>query len=152
MVSSSIRNRPGSLLIRPRLSLLSGRWWKKDLRKAGEINEAISNVTKTLENVTSLIDEVRASLEESELGFEDYQAKYRAKVRKEVVGKNLDLSATKGEGFKEVRVLSVNPVEIRIYQSSGPSISSHQRDSEKGQGNASNERGGSRSSSCSTER
>lgn len=93
---------------------------EKDLRKAGEINEAISKVTKTLENVTSLIDEVKASLEESELGFEDYQAKYRRKVRKEVVGKNLDLSATKGKGFKEVRVLSVNPVEIRIYQSSGP--------------------------------
>ncbi|MBT6168216.1 MAG: hypothetical protein HOH94_12175, partial [Verrucomicrobia bacterium] len=53
---------------------------EKDLRKAGEINEAISKVTKTLENVTSLIDEVKASLEESELGFEDYQAKYRRKV------------------------------------------------------------------------
>ena len=92
----------------------------KDLKKAGEINEAIFKVTKTLENVTSLIDEVRASLEESELGFEDYQAKYRAKVRKEAVGKNLDLSTTMGEGYKEVRVLSVNPVEIRIYQSSGP--------------------------------
>jgi len=91
-----------------------------DLEKAGEINEAISKVTQTLEKVTASIDEVKASLEESELGFEDYQAKYRTKVRKEVVGKNLDLSATKGEGFKEVRVLSVNPVEIRIYQSSGP--------------------------------
>ena len=93
---------------------------EKDLKKAGEINEAISKVTKTLENVTSLIDEVKASLEESELGYEDYQAKYRAKVRKEVVGKNLDLSTTMGEVYNEVRVLSVNPVEIRIYQSSGP--------------------------------
>ncbi|MDA7497073.1 hypothetical protein N8491_04675, partial [Akkermansiaceae bacterium] len=93
---------------------------ERDLKKAGEINEAISKVTKTLENVMSLIDEVKASLEESELGFEDYQAKYRTKVRTEIIGKNLDLSVTKGEGFKEVRVLSVNPVEIRIYKSSGP--------------------------------
>lgn len=93
---------------------------ERDFKKAGEINGSISNVTKTLEEVTALIDEVKASLEASELGFEDYQAKYRAKVRKDVVGKNLDLSATKGEDFKEVRVLSVNPVEIRIYQTSGP--------------------------------
>lgn len=93
---------------------------ERDFKKAGEINESISNVTKTLEEVTALIDEVKASLEASELEFEDYQAKYRAKVRKDVVGKNLDLSATKGEDFKEVRVLSVNPVEIRIYQTSGP--------------------------------
>ena len=93
---------------------------ERDFKKAGEINESISNVTKTLEEVTALIDEVKASLEASKLGFEDYQAKYRAKVRKDVVGKNLDLSATKGEDFKEVRVLSVNPVEIRIYQTSGP--------------------------------
>ena len=93
---------------------------EKDLGKAGEINEAISDVTQALEKVTISIDEVKASLEDSELGFEDYQAKYRGKVRKEVVGKNLDLSATKGEGFEQVRVLSVNPVEIRIYQSSGP--------------------------------
>lgn len=91
-----------------------------NLQKAGEINEAISKVTQALEKVTISIDEVKASLEDRELGFEDYQAKYRAKVRKEVVGKNLDLSVTKGEGFKQVRVLSVNPVEIRIYQSSGP--------------------------------
>ena len=93
---------------------------EKDLRKAGEINKAISDVTQALEKVTISIDEVKASLEDSELGFEDYQAKYRGKVRKEVVGKNLDLSATKGEGFEQVRVLSVNPVEIRIYRSSGP--------------------------------
>lgn len=91
-----------------------------DLAKAKELGKALSETTQTLIKVTAAVDELKAAQEESESGFEDYRARYRTKVRKEVVGKNLDLSATKGDGFKDVRVLSVTPVDIRIYQSSGP--------------------------------
>lgn len=91
-----------------------------DKEMAEEINGKLSEVTKTLEKVTASVDELKASVDESETGFDDYQAKYRAKVREEVVGKNLDFSATKGDDYKSVRVLSVNPLEIRIYRSSGP--------------------------------
>lgn len=93
---------------------------ESDLERAEEIGEELVGVTGNLEKVKGTVDELKASMEESVSGFEDYQAKYRAKVRKEIVGKNVDLSETKGDDYKAVRVLSVNPLEIRIYRSSGP--------------------------------
>ena len=93
---------------------------ESDLAIIEEINEEFVGVNKTFEGVSGEVDELKAALEESQSGFEIYQANYRSKVRKEIVGKNLDLSATKGDDYKEVRVLSVNPLEIRIYRSSGP--------------------------------
>jgi hypothetical protein len=41
-------------------------------------------------------------------------------VRKASVGTNIDLSTTKGVDFKDVRILSITPLDIRVYMPSGP--------------------------------
>ena len=91
-----------------------------DLAKSEELREKLKKVTEELEVVTSQSDELKASLETSNAEFEGYRADYRTKVRKEIIGKEVDLSTTKGEGFESVRVLSATPLGLRIYMSSGP--------------------------------
>lgn len=93
---------------------------ESDHARIGVIEGDMAKVSGEVEEITGQLDELKASREESRAAFEKYQGAYRVNVRKAVIGQNVDLSATKGDEFKDVRVLSVNPLGIRIYTSSGP--------------------------------
>ena len=44
----------------------------------------------------------------------------RKKVRKAAIGKEIDLSSTKGEGYEDVKIMKVSPLALKIYMPSGP--------------------------------
>ncbi|MFT6861799.1 MAG: hypothetical protein ACJAVK_000352 [Akkermansiaceae bacterium] len=93
---------------------------RSDLGKTEVIGGELEKLRKELEGVTKESDELKASLESTLSEFEQSRADHRIKIRQEIIGKEVDLSEAKGEGYESVRVLSVTPLEIRIYTSSGP--------------------------------
>lgn len=93
---------------------------RADIKKSEAIVKQLETISKELEDIKNETDELRASFESTTTEFQQYQLDNRTKVRKAIIGEEVDLSSVKGEGFESVRVLSVNPLGIRIYTSSGP--------------------------------
>ena len=93
---------------------------ERDVDEISLLQEEFGVIEKSLAKLTIQVDELKGYREESQFEFEKYQATYRKKVRKEIVGQKVDLSTTKGDEFRSVQVVSVNPLGIKIYTSSGP--------------------------------
>ena len=59
-------------------------------------------------------------LAEIEAAFVAYQKQYRESERARAVGETIDLSATHGEKFKQVKITRVNPSALGVMTQSGP--------------------------------
>lgn len=93
---------------------------QKDIELSAKIEEELAGKSKELEEATNRNDELAGSIDLLEEEFRKYRAQYRAHIRKNAIGQTIDLSATKGEAYKDVRVLTITPLEIKIYMPSGP--------------------------------
>ncbi len=113
-------NRAQEFLVKAKEELAGYEKARVDLEKSEEIGKKLEERRQELEKVTSQSDELEASLESALTLFGKHQADYRTMVRKSFIGKEVDLSETLGDGFERARILSVSPLGIRIYTTSGP--------------------------------
>lgn len=91
-----------------------------DLKEAKVLRESLTEKIAVLKEAAGRNSEISDSVNLTELELNQYRDKYRKVVRKASIGQNVDLSTTKGDDFKAVRILSITPLEIRIYMPSGP--------------------------------
>jgi len=96
-------------------------------QKAAADSEQVAIMTKELEKVSKEIETAKTrnsnladEIELTSVEFSQYQSKYRKMVRDAMVGTKVDLSLTKGDDYKEARVLGIDPTAIKVYRSSGP--------------------------------
>ncbi len=101
--------------------------------KLARFEEAAANQIE-IEKLTAILVEVQkvqkaAEAENMELSdqisltnleLSQYQDQHYAQIRRQSVGKNIDLSETKGDAFKAARILSITPLSLRVVISSGP--------------------------------
>jgi hypothetical protein len=91
-----------------------------DLTEAKGLTESLSEMKAVLEAAQTRNSDLNDSIKLTELELSQYRNQYRKVVRKASVGTNIDLSTTKGDDFKDVRILSITPLDIRVYMPSGP--------------------------------
>ena len=103
-------------------------------KKALEENQALKNtgdryqdVLKKLEDIEAELKveqgkskEARAGVKTASLNFINYRNQYRRSQRARAKGTTIDLSATKGAEYKDVRISRITPLELRVLLSSGP--------------------------------
>ncbi len=94
----------------------------EDQKKGAELEEALVKVEEAIEENSARNTELSDTVELIQLEFEKLRNLYRVSARKAAIDKTVDLSATKGEGFENVRIMGVNPVAIKVYMSSGPQL------------------------------
>lgn len=83
------------------------------------IRAELAAIAETVESLQSELAELEGERAVSEYDLSKLVARQRVKVRREWEGESLDLSATMGEGYEEVRVFAVLPIGIKIQLSSG---------------------------------
>ena len=93
---------------------------REDIKLAVKIKESLDEKTIIFEEAKLRNEELGESIDLIGEEFEKYQARYRAILRKDAIGESIDLSATKGDEYKDVRILSISPLRIRVYMPSGP--------------------------------
>ncbi len=113
-------NRTKKYLAEGKVSLAKYEKFREEIKLAESIKGQLEKVKRTLEEATQRNEELSGSIELVGGEFEKYRAKYRTIIRKKAIGESIDLSASKGDEYKDVRILSINPLEVSVYMSSGP--------------------------------
>jgi len=91
-----------------------------DSKLAAKLDEELKEISSQVESATARNTDLADEIELTVVEFDQYQAKYRKMVRDALVGTNVDLSSKKGDGYKDVRVLGIDPTAVKVYQPSGP--------------------------------
>ena len=93
---------------------------KADMKEVERLTAAITQNEEDFAKAKLSFQELNESLSTTEQELKQARMNYRAQVRKEAIGQNIDLSETMGEKFKEVRVMAISPLAIKVYMPSGP--------------------------------
>ena len=92
----------------------------EDRKMGGELEEELSEVQEAIDEGLARNSEISDRVELAKLEFEQQQKLARMSARRAAIDQTVDLSSTMGEGFENVRIMGVNPVALKVYQSSGP--------------------------------
>ncbi len=99
----------------------------ENYQKMAEELEEHAQLTSALEAAEQSLAEGKVEIEEltdviglTKLELQQTRRVLRKKVRKAAIGKEIDLSSTKGEGYEDVKIMKVSPLALKIYMPSGP--------------------------------
>jgi hypothetical protein len=91
-----------------------------DSKLAAKLDADLKKISSEVEASTARNSDLADEVELTVVEFDQYQANYRKMVRDAMVGTNIDLSSRKGDEYRDVRVLGIDPTAVKVYRPSGP--------------------------------
>lgn len=89
------------------------------LKEVEDTARAVEEKEKAVFEAEEVVSEARLKLAEEVAALEGYQSQYRELVRTRAEGEIIDLSEFKGEEFKDVRIMGVSPLRLRVMTKTG---------------------------------